>query len=437
MQIKILLLLLFATSTLLATQENKIEEIHWYIFVHGIMDIENHLSINNCIYLFNDDIENTVYKETVSYIRQNPFFFKNQPMQQIGLHKIDMNNTQKGYASGAVARIFELQLYKKKPTIKNYYYTFGWSSLLSYTARYEAAKLLYDALEKEITRYDLSHTSLKITAIGYSHGSNVLLNLAAIKHKESKQPLWKIDQLVLFGTPIQNETDHYVADSLFGKIYHLYSSSDRAQTLDFFSHNRFFSDRIFRKRKDFEPPNNLFQINLQVLRREGGNINNHFHRCRKKPCVSPVMRTASPGHTELWFFGWIPSHYRKSFPLYPLSMVALTPTILHFIQDAEHLIKPIRPAQLTIDTFHNRVWIRNNKKEDIVFEHPWISPHLWHEMTSIAYAYKPTSSTRAAFRKQCAKALAKARQWHKSYVKKEWEQYYCSHCKSFHNRNKS
>ena len=78
------------------------------------------------------------------------------------------------------------------------------------------------------------------------------------------------------GVPIQKETDHLVHDPFFKRIYNIYSRGDRIQKLDFFSFDRFFSDRIFKDRDGFKfPKDKLVQIQLRLTR------NNQFKKLTK------------------------------------------------------------------------------------------------------------------------------------------------------------
>lgn len=391
-----------------------------YVFVHGIMNIEAHLNTSTLIHLFNDDIENTLYKKNILLVRTDPFFQQSQPIQGLGLLPIDMNKIIPGYAAGAMAHLFEEQI-ANNSSCEHKYYTFGWSSLLSISERYKAAEQLYAELSAEIKRHTAQGHTVKLMAVGYSHGANILLSLAAIKREQTTINPFTINTMVLIGAPIQCETDYLINDSMYQKIYHLYSNADMPQTLDFFTSKRFFSERIFRPRKGFELPQKLVQVNLIFLKRAGGND-------RKLPCPNPscksfLMRDISPGHTELWFFGWTQCSYRPSLPFCPLPVATLVPTLLHYIKQAEPYLDPCKTAYMKIDTYHNVVSIKDNKKGHIVVCDRWINDKIDHYM-ALANKFRPTY-TRKYYKERRQAAYDQAREWHKQYVKEQW---YATHC---------
>ncbi|BDC34974.1 hypothetical protein Noda2021_09320 [Candidatus Dependentiae bacterium Noda2021] len=414
-------LIALAALPVLAHTTEQPKTICMYLFVHGIMNIEAHLNTSTFIHLFNDDIEDTLYKANILYVRNDPFFQQSQPIQGLGLIPIDMNKTAPGYAAGAMAQLFEQQL-PKDQGCEHKYYTFGWSSLLSFSERYKAAQQLYYALSQEVQKYTQEGHTVRLMAVGYSHGANILLNLAAIKKENTlaHEP-FSIDTLVLMGAPIQCETDHQIMDPLYKKVYHLYSNADVPQTLDFFTSKRFFSERMFRPRKGFVLPNKLVQANISILRRAGGN-----HKklpCKKVNCKSQLMRDISPGHTELWFFGWTQCSYRPNLPFCPLPLATLIPTFIKYLQRVEPELDPNKTAYMTIDTYHDTITIKNNRKGHIVLQDKWINNQVT-DYISLANQFKP-SYTKEIYQKRRQAAFDKARDWHKNYVKQQW---YAAHC---------
>ena len=69
-----------------------IQEPWLTVFVHGIKSVKPHISLDNFFRFMVDDIENTVYAKTIELMRKDPFFYKNQPMREIGLHRADPND---------------------------------------------------------------------------------------------------------------------------------------------------------------------------------------------------------------------------------------------------------------------------------------------------------------------------------------------------------
>ena len=108
--IKILMSTIVAHSTLhaLAPQAHKSET--WVnIFVHGIISAAPVLSFETMYQIKTDSISDTLYEYYVQNARSNSFFHKNQTMQTIGLHKIDICRTDADDGSPATAKIFDMQ----------------------------------------------------------------------------------------------------------------------------------------------------------------------------------------------------------------------------------------------------------------------------------------------------------------------------------------
>src|SRR5258708_24367219 len=115
------------------------------VFVHGIMSIQPHLTLQNVMRFIRDDVTHTTYSKTVEYMRLDPYFYLNQAMQEFGLKKIDINDLQPGHATNAIAHIYDDVTKLSEPRTESHYYTFGWSGLLSPTTRYrDSIKLLED-----------------------------------------------------------------------------------------------------------------------------------------------------------------------------------------------------------------------------------------------------------------------------------------------------
>src|SRR5579863_8326657 len=67
-----------APSSLFATPTVDTKEEVWVtVFVHGIMSIQPHLTIQNVMRFVRDDVYDTVYSKTVEYMRCNPYFYLN------------------------------------------------------------------------------------------------------------------------------------------------------------------------------------------------------------------------------------------------------------------------------------------------------------------------------------------------------------------------
>ena len=335
------------------------------VFVHGIMSIKPHLTAHNFIRFMRDDIGNTIYEKTVEIMCQDSFFYQNQIMQGYGLRAIAIDNESLDKSTNTMTRIYDdITKSIEGDHIKNYYFSFGWSALLSPTVRYLDAKKLFEALEQKVLEFKKKGIEPKVRVIGYSHGGNVSLNLAAIRQDFYPLSPLSVDELILVGIPIQTENDYLVGDQLFKKVFNFYSAADRIQPIDFFAFNRFFSQKTFKSRRQFKLPSNLFQVNLKIMKTTGAESlsSSRFERRKElaanfdDPAIisgqSHLLRDISPGHIELWFFGWTPQHFRSHFPLSPLPAFVFIPLIIHYLNNDENqldyrktIIADLRPDQ--------------------------------------------------------------------------------------------
>lgn len=337
MNIKKILIITLIISNLtiysIISEEKKIKKLNkevWItIFVHGI--IKGPISFGDLYHIVKDKVENTKYAYTIQYIRNDSRFYRYQAMQKQGLNIINPIDDFPGFAAGAISKIYEYQL-KKNGTI-NLYYTFGWPGLLSATHRKKQGEKFYNELEKEIKKFKDLNINPKIRIISFSHGGNVTLNIA---RSIADNSYIQIEELILIGMPVQRETDYLINHKLFKKIFNFYSNSDIAQTVDIFTTN-YQSHRKFRERKNFKIPEKLSQIQIQVTKI----LQNDSKQIKQK-------YKYDPGHMELWFFGWIPKSYRYNFPLKPLPVISIVPTLIEHIQNlkfSNNLAIEINPTQ--------------------------------------------------------------------------------------------
>lgn len=402
------------------------EEVWFNVFVHGIMSIKPHVSWNNFMLFVKDKIDGTLYEKTVELMREDPFFYKNQAMQRIGLHKVDATNTTDNSSASLSFTMEEINKhYGLQKT--SHYYTFGWSGLLSQKRRYQDAKDLFVSLEKEITKvkrqYD--NPTIKVRLIGYSHGGNVSLNLGLVHQKEFPKSTLSVDELILLGTPVLTDTDYLINDQIFKKIFNLYSLSDRVQKLDFFAPKQFFSSRIFRPRKGFTLPKKLVQIQLKVTR-----CKNRTRACPKKFELSKdlnkrsvvygktgLLRDISPGHFELWFFGWTPVRYRNHYPLHPLPTVSLAPVITYHADKISASLTPEQSVVADIRPEHNTIIFRLQNSHHIHSTIPYIAPKKLEQLKQTILKHEPKLYTNEIYNDHIQDAVRNAQGIRESYKK--------------------
>lgn len=400
------------------------KEFQINVFTHGIMSIKPHLTVKNFYRFMNDKVLHTPYAKEAEFIRNDPYFQMTQAMQELGLHEININQHHIQSASQALGLIFDKVSQKYYPETKNAYYTFGWSGLLSPTQRYHDAHELFLALEQLITKIKYEHNCTpKIRLIGYSHGGNVILNLAAIKRDFYPQSSLNVDELVLIGVPLVTETDFLVTDKMFKKIYHLFSEQDRIQRIDFFSFNRLFSRKKFRSRKGFSLPNNLTQVNIKLMKPIESKKSNkaHIKALRKdlnNPSIisgnHPLLRNASPGHIELWFFGWTPQHYRPNFVLAPLPVMVFIPYIIYTIEQMSSYINNQKIVTLDIRPKDNLTLVKQKDKYNRYV--PFFNEQELATLHKIAYSVKPELYTNDLFNEHIKQACKKANEYYKKHI---------------------
>lgn len=351
------------------------------VFVHGIKSVKPHISLDNFFRFMVDDIEDTVYAKTIELMRKDPFFYQNQPMREIGLHRADPNDVGPGKAANATARLFDEINVMMGGQRNNYYYTYGWSGLLSSKTRYKDAEFFFVSLEDELKKLHAQGIYPRVRVIGYSHGGNVCLNLERIRRDKFPDSTMSIDQLLLLGSPIQGETDFLVNGPLFKRVYNFFSHADRIQRLDFFSFDRFFSGRIFTNHKCVCLPKKLTQVQIKVMAQSKS-----ARCCPKKqklvcnlnnPAIisgqSHLLRDKSPGHSELQFFGWSPVNYRENYPLYPFPTLAFTPIIIHELEKVDDILPSPKPIVVDLRPENSLMLIRPQQCTELYAAVPLLS----------------------------------------------------------------
>ena len=403
------------------------------VFIHGIIGIDAQTCFANLFQFITDQLSHTTYAKSVEYMRANQFFMKNQAMQEVGLIPIDLNNFEKGYASGAIARSYDYVLSLCPIKQKTYYYTYGWSGLLSFKARYYDAQRLYQELislrDEMLKKHNINP---KFRLIGYSHGANVCLNLGRIYKEEacSKNPL-VIDELILLGAPIQRETERLAGCPIFKKIYSFYSRSDCVQKKDLLSSQQLFSKRVFCKHREFKLPPTLTQVEVKILTeyKSKKKKSKPTKKIRNKKATDLTkksvikgsswwLKNMSPGHTELWFMAWTPRNYRINFPLYPVPIACITPYLIQLIETtsppqttSRHVVTDIRPD-------HNYMVIKHRYPEKGFTTVSFLTKQTFDELATLSLVNKPDNYTMQEYNKNKDIACCKARNYRKKIIRK-------------------
>lgn len=343
------------------------------ILVHGIVGFRANASVQTFIQVRKDCIDGTDYEKNVMQMREHPYFFTLQPIQKLGLHEVK-ENPHCTSAAYAFSQLYDdmLSLYGKPQ--KNSYYTFGWSGLISEKRRYQAARCLYQGLQELIALYKKQKRHPKIRIMAYSHGGNVVLNLADLRAKEFSSDAFTIDELILVGLPIQAVTTRQVQSPLFKDVYSLYSRGDKVQRIDATSPSPYniFSQRTFKGKFCKK----ITQIELRYtapLRNTG---------CL---CLPPNMRgtvNQSPGHTELWFFGWVESGYRNNLHMYPLPGAIFLPYLMHVAKQ-----QPCTSVQIHLWPEKEMAIVRSDAGSKQV---PFLSKKRYSNLITKAFSFHPS-----------------------------------------------
>lgn len=411
------------------TKNPSTQEVWLTIFVHGIISIKPHITVSNFIRFLTDNVQDSIYYHTVQLMRDDSFFYQNQAIQNRGLQKIDISKVGPGQAPSFMAYLFEYMnnhIYTINAPI-NHYYTFGWSGLLSRSARYTDAKHFYGALQEEIKKFRAQGIEPKIRIIGYSHGGKIILELASVHDKEMVDKTLHVDQTLFIGMPIECNDIYLIEKPIFKKVYNIFSGGDRVQPLDFFSCGQFFSYRLFKNRKDCCVSEKIVQVEIKVIRKKGeGTIPlSHAH------CTDPLLydgtrcsralRNVSPGHTELWFFGWTPLHYRKTFPLYPFPIVAFSPYILNIINSVKDHFCAEHPIKIVLDPRRCVMLLENKSCNRTIFKAEFLKIENLLELQKKACAYWPHNFTNEMYNEHIEKAYKQGEYLatHKNCIDKE------------------
>ena len=109
-------------------------------------------------------------------------------------------------------------------------FIYSWAGIFDVKESERAAACLYGALLNTIKEYTAQNKSKpKLRLITFSYGGNIALNLPKFKDPNNKLV---IDELVILGWPVQRPLAKMAHDSMFKKVFNLYSPTDFVQILD-------------------------------------------------------------------------------------------------------------------------------------------------------------------------------------------------------------
>ncbi len=300
----------------LSWQKNK--SVRITVFVHG--SVFSGLSLLNPGSVIDDVLtEDSWYVSMLKNIRENTMLWEDQILLQQGWHEIApdvlqrFNTAQFDDDDKKIGAHFIVPAYdacaRHEDSQTDYsYYAFGHLGLLSQRYRKEAGDELYETLCATIAEQKQHYDHVKVVIVAHSHGGNIALNLADIEDQR-KQGL-AVDDLVMFGTPLQVETAPFAYTPVFKRVINLYSDTDFVQTADTFSTYTRRSYRIFSDPGLGMPPAGTFDVyDIRLL------IN---------------KKTRPVDHVNMWFMG---KSQKTCTVLYPLPLMIFTPQLLHMLDN--------------------------------------------------------------------------------------------------------
>lgn len=327
---------------------NNLKKNCHFIFIHGTFGYRNMLNFNfdwrnikssfRKIYEIGSFIKSSrkqIYSKEIESIEKSRWNINNLDYDYImssekGIVKINLNK-QKNNNNLSKSTINSIKIINKE-MIKNFkdfdlnYYIYNWSGALLEQKRKEESVDLFKAINNLKIKDEIEKKESVFIICGYSHGGNLALNLGDIINLKNAKDDFKIDYLVLIGTPIYNFTKKMIMaknknnNYVFENIINIFSSGDKTQISDIISAGKYLGTRriIGEKRE------NLFQFSISYYKNlinfDNKNINfNISNKFNNKNFYFP-------NHKELFYF--------KNNSLYEVfPIVLLLPHYIKFVSD--------------------------------------------------------------------------------------------------------
>lgn len=338
----------------------KISGQEWLvIFVHGTFG--STMSLLDLPTVNNDKIEGSDYKKLIDRMRNQPFFWREQPVLARGLVAVNpllppvREDEVLSGAKPIIKAFSEIDKHFNRSRVCHFY-TYGWSGLLSQQRRRREAIRFYNELSEEIERLAEQEGIFepKIEIIAHSHGGNLSLNLAGVYHAlnggmdrlvDKKLPTereftdqinhlkpkykierpiglqrrfdyfptkndLKVDRLIMVGTPVQPKTYGLAASEMFGQVFNIYSDEDAVQMMDYVSCCSDTDNRTFKLKEEF-CDRDVYQIKVSISSSDllkGSPLKIKDQQVSSLPWWKVFMGMRStlrsswdPTHKELWF----------------------------------------------------------------------------------------------------------------------------------------
>lgn len=275
------------------------------VFIHGSLYPDQSfietISLSDLNTILFDTIEDdSEYIKSLKRVRANPEFYADQIMLGEGLEEIpeyqiaqlcDLMETEvkqlpdkegchhcsschkvehvpkkqpkNAHVAHYAAACYSSLMNRLFPKYDTTYYTFGHLGVLSHRYRESVARVLYEDLVKKVREAEHDYEKVKVVLVAHSHGGTIALNLASIENELKKKLV--IDDLVLFGTPLQQETAPYASHAMFKRVMNCYSLGDSVQGSDVLTTA---SRKCYKTFASFEPAlarsDKVYDVQLQV-----------------------------------------------------------------------------------------------------------------------------------------------------------------------------
>lgn len=295
------------------------EEEYAIIFVHGTYGIDFNTLLKIIFYnIFNINKLKKLFNE-ITQLRFNKKLSDHTSVcsNTKGLDKIS-NCDDSHYTFKYVLSVLHDKFETLLKTKNIEYYSFNWNGCLSNELRKKESKFFY----KELNILKKKKPNKKIIIIAFSHGGNIVLDMAKIA-KRSNYP-FIIDQLILLATPIGKTSELNTQSIFFPRIINFYSIKDFYQISDI-SFNFPNTKRVFNNAK------NIINIDFRILKKYN----------KKKHIISPDHK----------YFGTI--NPKNNHPVF----LHILPNILEKIDNSNYNNNYI----VTVDTAKN---INKNRKKN-------------------------------------------------------------------------
>jgi hypothetical protein len=236
------------------------------VFIHGSLlpdsSFIDTLSLSDLQDILFDSIEDDCeYMKSLRRVRSNPQSYKEQIMLAEGLHQVhdrdlrglcdvqeahahhcscchhdhahqahSVDKSDEVHAAHYAIACYGTLMKRLFPRYEADYYTFGHLGVLSHRYRTEVAKSLYAELYEKVKEAQDLYETVKVVLVTHSHGGNIALNMAAVESELKKGLI--IDDLVMFGAPLQAETAPYAYHPMFKRVMNCYALGDIIQGSD-------------------------------------------------------------------------------------------------------------------------------------------------------------------------------------------------------------